>query len=612
MKALQTANDAIWKQRFRAPALLWTDVARAAPTRGLAVTNQSGVYQLYAWQVPAGQLRRLTHRPSGKMSGLLSPDGRFIYYLDDQSGNEIGHVVRVPFEGGELEDVTPTLPPYSSNHWGLSLAGNRLALNVVTRDGFHLYAIDLDETGALSPPRLLRHSALYAAGPLLSRDGGLAVWHITERTRTTRLSLAALNADSGRVAGELWDGPDSNVVGVCFSPLANDARVLASSNRSGVHHPLIWNPLTGERADLPIELDGELRPLDWSMDGQSLLMSQFSRAAQQLYRYDLNSGKLTRLNHPPGAFGQWSTAYFAGAEIFAHREDSTHPLRLAALDMETGAETRTVLTAAEVPPSHAWQSVILPSSDGQMLQGWLGLPDERERGPFPAILHMHGGPFSEMTEAFSPSAQAWIDHGLAFLSINYRGSTTFGREFQDKILGAPGRWELEDMVAAREWLVEQGIALPHQILLTGGSYGGYLTLLACGRHPDLWAGGIAQRAIADWAVCYEDEKDTHRGMQAALFGGTPQEKAEQHAVSSPITYAESVQAPVLVIQGRNDTRTPARQMENYVARMQSLGKSIEIHWYAAGHMEMTVEQGIENMELMLRFAFRILGPSHEC
>ena len=100
-------------------------------------------------------------------------------------------------------------------------------------------------------------------------------------------------------------------------------------------------------------------------------------------------------------------------------------------------------------------------------------------------------------------------------------------------------------------------------------------------------------------------------MQVALFGGTPQEKAEQHAVSSPITYAESVQAPVFVIQGRNDTRTPARQMENYVARMQSLGKSIEIHWYTAGHMEMTVEQEIENMKLMLRFAFRILGPLHE-
>ncbi len=195
----------------------------------------------------------------------------------------------------------------------------------------------------------------------------------------------------------------------------------------------------------------------------------------------------------------------------------------------------------------------------------------------------------------------------AFLTLNYRGSTTFGREFQDKILGTPGEWEVEDMVAARDWLVNRGIAAQNQILLTGGSYGGYLTLLALGKRPELWAGGMAQRAIADWAVCYEDEKDTHRGLQAALFGGTPQEKPEQHAISSPISYAENILAPVLVIQARNDTRTPARQMEMYEARLKALGKSIQVQWYNAGHMGVSVEQEVEHMEMMLRFAYGVLG-----
>ena len=156
--------------------------------------------------------------------------------------------------------------------------------------------------------------------------------------------------------------------------------------------------------------------------------------------------------------------------------------------------------------------------------------------------------------------------------------------------------------------IDQGVANPDQILLTGWSYGGYLTLLALGRRPDLWAGGMAGVAIADWAMMYEDCAETLRGYQAALFGGTPEEKAEQYAVSSPITYAEHVAAPVLIIQGHNDTRTPPRPVQAYEEKLRSLGKPIEVVWFDAGHGGWAqVELGIEHQALMLRFAYRVLG-----
>jgi dipeptidyl aminopeptidase/acylaminoacyl peptidase len=142
-----------------------------------------------------------------------------------------------------------------------------------------------------------------------------------------------------------------------------------------------------------------------------------------------------------------------------------------------------VLAAGEMPPGYPWKSVTFTSSDGQVIQGWLGLPEGE--GPFPTILHTHGGSHAVMTEAFDPPSQSWLDHGFVFLTINFRGSTTFGREFQERIWGDIGHWELEDMVAARNWLVEQGIAIPDQILLTGWSYGGYLTLQALSKRPDL-------------------------------------------------------------------------------------------------------------------------------
>ena len=247
---------------------------------------------------------------------------------------------------------------------------------------------------------------------------------------------------------------------------------------------------------MPVDLEGDVTPLDWSDDTNSILLCQSDKARQQLYRYDLDKSELVRLAHPPGAFGQWSIAYFVDGEIFAHREDSTHPLRLVALEAKTGVETCVLLSTADAPAGHAWQSVTFPSLDGTSIQGWLGLPDEGGHGPFPTILHMHGGPFTAQTDEFDPLGQAWLDHGFAFLSINYRGSTTFGREFQDKIVGDPGHWEVEDMVAARDWLVRERIAKPDEVLLTGGSYGGYLTLLVLGKYPDLWAGVATSASVA--------------------------------------------------------------------------------------------------------------------
>jgi dipeptidyl aminopeptidase/acylaminoacyl peptidase len=100
-----------------------------------------------------------------------------------------------------------------------------------------------------------------------------------------------------------------------------------------------------------------------------------------------------------------------------------------------------------------------------------------------------------------------------------------------------------------------------------------------------------------------------RGIFQAWFEGTPAEQPAQYAQSSPITYVEQVQAPVLIIQGANDTRTPARPIRVYEERMRALGKPIEVHWFEAGHGSFVVEQQIAHQELMLRFAYRVLGEA---
>ncbi|GCE22403.1 hypothetical protein KDK_62030 [Dictyobacter kobayashii] len=117
-------------------------------------------------------------------------------------------------------------------------------------------------------------------------------------------------------------------------------------------------------------------------------------------------------------------------------------------------------------------------------------------------------------------------------------------------------------------------------------------------------GGIA---VADRLVQYKYSSDKHKGYLAGLFRGTPDEKPDQYKKSSPITYVEHVTAPVLLIQGRNDTRCPARQIEVYEELMRAQGKYIEILWFDAGHGFRSADDRIMSQERMLRFAYRALG-----
>ena len=375
----------------------------------------------------------------------------------------------------------------------------------------------------------------------------------------------------------------------------------------------MWDAASGERIDLPAGAPaGDILPLDWSPDGREILLCRIDEAEQRLLVWNLAAETVRALDHPTGAvlgYLRILASYFRpdGREIVCRWEDFAQPRRLIGLDPATGRQTRTILSSGEVPAGTRLRSVSFPTTDGTgRLQAWLGVPAGDP--PYPVILETHGGPTAATFPNFHPQAQAFLDEGFAFLSLNYHGSTTFGREFEQSIWGRLGELEIEDMAAARAWLLEAGIAIPDRILLTGWSYGGYLTLLGLGRQPDLWAGGMAGIAIADWAMSYEDSSDLLRSYQRMLFGGGPDEKAEAMRRGSPLTYVDDVRAPVLIIQGRNDTRTPARPVERYVERLVARGHPVEIEWFDAGHLGGDDELSIAHQARMLEFARRATGP----
>jgi len=545
----------------------------------------------------------LTDNPNGVASGYLSPDGRFVYYLKDEAGNEIGHLVRVPFEGGEPEDVTPDLEPYAFAGMHVSRDGSKLAFVTAGAGGFQLYVSALGRDGTVGEPRPIYHSTVLMGGVVLTASADVAVVSVTAGQGTTDSKLVALDPVSGDVIAELVDEDGSIDVGAA-APVSGETRYLASSNESGVVRPIIWDPRTGERVDFGFpDVAGDLIPVAWTPNLESVLLYGVHEAETRVEQLNIESGSLSPFPHPAGTLGN---LYFdANGDVIVGLHSSAEKHRVYKMSPEGDTDPPVLLAGQDAPQSNRWRSVSFSSTNGAEIQGWLGVPDGE--GPFPAFLDTHGGPTGVQTDGYFPRAQTFIDHGFAFLTINYHGSTTFGREFQKSIDGHLGALEVQDMVAARGWLVDEGVADADSIFLTGWSYGGYLTLQALGAAPGLWAGGVAGIAIADWTGMYEDSNEFLRAFQVALFGGTPEEMPEAHAKSSPITYAEDVSAPLLVIQGSNDTRCPAGQMREYEDEMLELGKEIEVVWFEAGHGSYAVEQQIEFTERTLRFAYEVLG-----
>src|SRR5881396_1491464 len=119
--------SAPWTERFRVPLIRGVDVAANAPTRGLVASNvSSGTFQLHAWDVRSGRLRALTNRAAGTIAGVI----------------ELGHFVRIPFEGGTPTSITPGVPPYPTFGLGVSGAGNRLGFVTADNGAYHVDLID--------------------------------------------------------------------------------------------------------------------------------------------------------------------------------------------------------------------------------------------------------------------------------------------------------------------------------------------------------------------------------------------------------------------------------------------------------------------------------------
>ena len=220
----------------------------------------------------------------GVLFGFLDSHGRHVYYwTTTRTGTRSGTWCGCHLAEASRRTHRPIC--LSTFGGGTSATGNQLAFSRADPEGFTLTAIDLGPDGEMSEPRVLFRSERVMSPPFLSHRGDLAVVASAERSTMQHYTLLAFDTRTGERVAELWDGEGTSVEGGPFARRATengDAQLAGTTNRSGFTRPLIWRPRSGERRDLRLdELDGDVAPLDWSPDGDRLLLLQTSRAQRR-------------------------------------------------------------------------------------------------------------------------------------------------------------------------------------------------------------------------------------------------------------------------------------------------------------------------------------------
>jgi dipeptidyl aminopeptidase/acylaminoacyl peptidase len=585
-----------WQARFRAPRVSLPSWAQDAPHRSIYSSDVSGVVEQYAWDRSTGEHRQATDRANGTLMSTLSPDGETIWWFADSDGDEFGVWRTQPFAGGPDADAVPEVgPAYPA---GLEVGRTLVAVGRSTDDGSELWLAPYG-----GPARVIYRHPGPASVDALTRDDQLLVVSHSEHGDPRYPALRVLRtADtteaSPAVVAEKWDGEGRGLHALEFGPLPDDRRLLVGHERRGREELLIWDVEADTETEIVLDLPGDVTA-GFYPDGSALLVGHDHAARSELYRYELSSGALEKLDTPPGVV-RGATARPDGTVELAWSSSALPPVIRR-------SDGPVVLAVGDEEPPGAYpvEDRWVPGPGGDV-HGLLVRPEGP--GPYATAFLVHGGPESADDDSYRARRAAYVDAGYAVVHVNYRGSTGYGSAWRDALTGRPGLTELEDIGAVYDALVAEGFVDPQRSLISGGSWGGFLTLLALGTQPERWAAGIAEVPVADYLAAYEDEMEGLRAYDRALFGGSPEEVHDVYARSSPITYVDAVAAPVLVVAGANDPRCPIRQIDNYLARLEELGKEHEVYRFDAGHGSLVIEETIRQVEIALAFALRRVQP----
>ncbi|HXE93487.1 MAG TPA: S9 family peptidase [Gaiellaceae bacterium] len=414
--------------------------------------------------------------------------------------------------------------------------------------------------------------------------------------------------DGTALAWLAWDHPHMPFEGtdLCVGALADDGamsngRRVAGSEQESIFQPE-WGPdgflyFVSDRtgwSNLYVERDGEVHALtsehaelgypQWVFDlsryaflGDDRIACIFTRSAVDgLEILDLESGKLTSLDLP---FSSYSSPALRshGTRVVFPAASPTVPSAVIELDTESG-ERQVLRRSTEMELDDRYiavaQAVEFPGTGGQASHGFYYAPTnpdyEGTDGELPPLVVLvHGGPTAHVTTALDLEIQLFTSRGIAVIDLNYGGSTGYGREYRDRLRGTWGVVDVEDSAAAVRYLAERGDVDPARVQITGGSAGGYTTLMALAVR-DEFASGASYFGVADLVTFHAETHKFESHYDDYLVGPWP-DAMELYRERSPVVHADSISDPLLLLQGLDDKVVPPSQSEVIVEALKRRG-----------------------------------------
>ncbi|MFP5283611.1 MAG: alpha/beta hydrolase family protein, partial [Actinomycetes bacterium] len=359
--------------------------------------------------------------------------------------------------------------------------------------------------------------------------------------------------------------------------------------------------------------DGELELLDADDAGRLLTLVWNVGGRSALELFDTCTGERTEGPGVPGAVLTGCVLARNGRSAVVSVESPTAASRLWRLALPSLAWTP--VDGASEPPRQL--TLVEPTlehflaHDGLPLSGWLYRPPGATE-PGPVLLSFHGGPEAQERPAWSAQHQAMVAAGITVFAPNVRGSTGFGRQFahaDDRI----GRYSaIADVRSCVHFLLSHGIAEHDRIAVSGRSYGGYLTLAALVRYPQVFAAGVDICGMADLLTFYRDTEPWIAEAAVSKYGHPIDDQALLEDLS-PLHQAGSIVAPLLVVHGEHDTNVPIGEAHQIVAALRDLGRPVEyLELPGEGHeyrMRSSRRALIETMIDFLRRRLRLAEAS---
>lgn len=525
------------------------------------VTDRSGTPRLEVAAVDGSTPPRVLSQPVQEVVSVAwSPDGAWLAYLVSPGGSICAelHVVRP--DGSEARLVAGE-DPRATVFAGFWAGPGRYVCSIADGAGpdadVVLVEVATGTLRTLARGGFLSVTALSADGrTLLARRGPRAYRHVVAIDVATGEQRPVLRPDApGGVASE--DGR--------FAPDGRSVYLRASlpgpllADRAGlVEVPLGPDGPAGSGRTVLYRADADLDGYALRPDG-TLLAVWNAGGATELSVHALADGALVRrVPLPDAVLPGWSLAT-DGTGMVAELTGPTTPRAL--WRMRLGGERPVVPLPLAVPRPAA--RMVRPerydyrAPDGMPLSGWLYTPRDVQ-APNRTVVSFHGGPEGQERPAFNPLVQCLVAAGLTVFAPNVRGSGGSGRAFMtaDDVAGRESSFE--DVRTTVDELVTAGIAAPGRIGAHGWSYGGYLTLVALTRWPELFAAGATLAGMSDLRTFFAGTEPWMAAASVTEYGD-PVVDRDMLAAISPMTALDRVTAPLLLAHGDRDTNVPVAE-----------------------------------------------------